>query len=111
VTKSFGIIVRAAHCEINIAQAREQHFGVLVAAYTGRYFAGIAADGPLEEIIDVVANNKSVVFARKSDEGFSTAQRHGLARGVGACRYSVNDMAIMLAVLSSIAQRRLIKLV
>jgi hypothetical protein len=111
VTKAFGIIVRAAHREINVAQTREQHFGVLVSAYTGRYFAGVAVDGPLEEVVDVVADDESVVLPRKSNEGFSTAQRHGLARRVGACRYSVNDMAVMFAVFSSIAQRRLGKLV
>jgi hypothetical protein len=107
VSESLRIILRLTHGEVNVAQPGEQHIRVLVRTQVFGALGRVAVDAPLEKVVDVVADDEGVVLARHPYEGFTTAQGHCLAGWVGACRYDVDDVAVMLAILSWVAESRL----
>lgn len=74
---------------IHVAQARERR--------DGGGGGGGWGEGPLEEVVDVVADDEGVVFAGEADEGLATGEGHGLAGGVGAGCYDVDDVFVVLS--------------
>ncbi|KJR87923.1 uncharacterized protein SPSK_07653 [Sporothrix schenckii 1099-18] len=53
---------------------------------------------PLQEIVDVVGNQQSIVFARQTHQLLAPCDRHAAARRVGRCRHYVHHVAVGLAV-------------
>jgi len=51
----------------------------------------------LEEVIDIIGDYESVVFASDGDELLSSVQGHGFARRIGESRDGVDDMVVGLA--------------
>jgi hypothetical protein len=70
MAKPMGIVIRKPHRKVNVTKAWKPQFSLSVLRYW-------RSQRPLEEIINIITNNKSIVLSGKLDKALSPPKRHG----------------------------------